>query len=266
MESRRLVQWTGAPLFSTVRRVQVEHPSRVLLLCAVLAGATLQAGCATDRQPSTTTDICRIFDERPHWYRAAVESRRKWGAPVHVQMAIIWRESGFRPRARAPRVHLFGLIPMGRASTSKGFTQAIDGTWDWYVKSTGNRGASRSSFEDSADFVGWYTRMSRRLSKVRQSDAYRQYLAYHEGHGNFNKGSYKGKANVRKAAREVQEMADRYARQLRRCRSGALASSALEFQDRLADGGRRDIREGRASAVESERHLPHYLRHPHPPA
>lgn len=177
----------------------------------------LLSGCASNRQPSTTTDICRVFDERPHWYRAAKKSRQKWGTPVHVQMAIIWRESAFRPKVKPPRVHLLGFIPAGRVSSSRGFTQAVDGTWDWYMESTGNDGASRSDFADSADFVGWYTRMSRRLSRIRQSDAYRQYLAYHEGHGNYNKGTYRNKPHVRKAAREVEEMADRYARQLRRC-------------------------------------------------
>lgn len=224
--------------------MQVEQSNRIRILGALLAGVALLSGCATDRQPSTTTDLCRIFDERPHWYRAALKSRQKWGAPVHVQMAIIWRESGFRPNVKAQRVHFLGFIPAGRASSSRGFTQAVDGTWEWYMDTTGNSGASRSDFADSADFVGWYTRMSRRLSKIRQSDAYRQYLAYHEGQGNYNKGTYRSKPQVRKAAREVEEMADRYARQLRRCKGGSSSSAPLDFWKRIAGRHRQDPRDG----------------------
>ena len=138
---------------------------------------------------------------------------------MHVQMAIIWRESAFRAHVRAPRKRILWVIPAGRASSSRGFTQAIDGTWNWYKESTGNTGANRSSFEDSADFVGWYASMTRRINGVRKTDAYNNYLAYHEGHGNFKKRSFRNKPNVRKAAREVKNMADRYERQLRGCRS-----------------------------------------------
>ncbi len=181
--------------------------------------AVLVQGCAANRQPSTTTDICRIFTERAHWYGSMQKSERKWGTPMHVQMAIIWRESAFRAHVRAPRKRILWVIPAGRASSSRGFTQAIDGTWNWYKESTGNTGADRSSFEDSADFVGWYVSMTRRINGVRKTDAYNNYLAYHEGHGNFKKRSFRNKPNVRKAAREVKNMADRYERQLRGCRS-----------------------------------------------
>ena len=179
--------------------------------------AVVTAGCASDRQPSTTTNLCEIFDERPHWYKAARKSEKRWGAPVHLQMAIMWRESAFRPKVKAPRKHVLWVIPWGRQSTSRGFTQAVDGTWDWYIKASGNRGANRSNFADSADFVGWYVAQTRKFNNVPVTDPYRNYLAYHEGHGGYKKGTYKKKPQVRKAARQVEEMASRYKRQLRSC-------------------------------------------------
>ena len=38
------------------------------------------------------------------------------------------------------------------ADTVTGYAQALNGTWDWYKKDTGNRGASRTDFSDSSDF------------------------------------------------------------------------------------------------------------------
>lgn len=182
--------------------------------------AIILVACATDRQPGTTTDLCEIFEQRSHWYRAMLESEEDWDTPIPVQMAILWRESAFDPDARPARDYVFfGLIPWGRISTSEGFTQAVDATWQWYRDSTGNSGASRSDFADSADFVGWYTTKSNQINGIRKSDAYNQYLAYHEGHGNYRKRTYRKKPGVRHAAREVADMADRYARQLRECRS-----------------------------------------------
>ena len=191
-----------------------------MLLAAVLGAS----GCSvldrySDRQPTTTTDICRVFSERPHWYRAASASRAKWGAPISLQMAIIWRESGFRQDIRPPRKYLLGIIPWGRPSSSHGFTQAVDGTWQWYIDSTGNRGADRDDFADSADFVGWYVHRSHQSNGIAKSDAYRNYLAYHEGHGGYRNGTYRNKSAVRRAAREVEDMARRYRRQLERCES-----------------------------------------------
>ena len=134
-------------------------------------------------------------------------------------MAVIWRESGFRQDVRPPRTYLLGVIPWGRQSSSHGFTQAVEGTWEWYIDSTGNRGADRDDFSDSADFVGWYVDRSHRSNGIAKTDAYRNYLAYHEGHGGYQRGTYRRKPAVRRAAKEVADMAQRYRQQLRRCAS-----------------------------------------------
>ena len=45
-------------------------------------------------------------------------------------------ESNFRPTARTQRKYVFGLIPSGRISSAYGYSQALDGTWKEYKKST----------------------------------------------------------------------------------------------------------------------------------
>ena len=143
-------------------------------------------------------------------------TRAKWGVPVPVQMATIWRESKFQPRARTPRTW-FLFIPTGRRSSAYGYAQAIDGTWDWYKSETGRRFASRSDFADASDFIGWYMDRSRRQNGIALGDAYNQYLAYHEGHGGYSRGSYRSKNFLLRAASEVQSQAARYNRQLSTC-------------------------------------------------
>ena len=201
----------------------VRTPPTLLNALAVCALALLLSGCSlldqyTDRRPATTTNICRIFEDRPHWYQAAEQAEDKWGVPVPVQMAIIWRESGFRQYVRPPRKYLLGVIPWGRPSSSVGFTQAVDGTWDWYMESTGNDDATRDDFFDSTDFVGWYVNLAHRQNGIDKSDAYNNYLAYHEGHAGYRRGSWRDKPGVQQAAGEVRDMAERYDEQLRSCR------------------------------------------------
>jgi hypothetical protein len=50
-----------------------------------------------------------------------------------------------------------------------------------------------------------------------KSDVYNQYLAYHEGHAGFRRGSYKKKKWLMKIAKSVQKRAINYSAQLARC-------------------------------------------------
>ena len=50
-----------------------------------------------------------------------------------------------------------------------------------------------------------------------KSDVYNQYLAYHEGHAGFRRGSYKKKKWLIKIAKSVQKRAINYSAQLARC-------------------------------------------------
>jgi hypothetical protein len=189
---------------------------------AALAAALFVAACGgggddVGRAPPTNQDdICAVFEQRPAWRDAVNASARKWGAPVPVQMAIIWRESSFRSHVRPPEKTYLG-VPIGHISSAYGFAQAIDGTWEWYREETGNRRADRTRFEDAADFVGWYMAKSWESNGIGMNDAFNQYLAYHEGHAGHRNGSYQAKQWLLEVATRVAEQTVRYRGQLRRC-------------------------------------------------
>jgi len=171
------------------------------------------------RAPANPDDSCAIFSENTSWYRATASSYRKWGVPIGVQLAIIRQESGFDATARPDRTRILGLVPGPRPSSSYGYAQALTTTWLEYMRETGNWGADRDDFADAADFVGWYAARSTRTAGIANNDAYRLYLAYHEGDGGYLRRSYRGKPWLLEAARTVQVRAARYERQLLRCRA-----------------------------------------------
>jgi len=75
------------------------------------------------------------------------------------------------------------LYPSKRPSSSFGYSQAVKGTWEQYKNETGNKFATRARFKDSVDFIGWYTDKTESILKISKQDAFRQYIAYHEGWG-----------------------------------------------------------------------------------
>ena len=180
-----------------------------------LISGLLLGSCATS-PPQHPNDVCAIFEEKDDWYAAARKAQQRWGVPVAVQMAIINHESSFVEDARPP-FEWFGPIPLGRPTTAYGYSQATDPTWERYLKSTGNSGADRDDFDDATDFVGWYAHQSYTQLGINKHDAYRQYLAYHEGQGGYQRGSYRNKAWLMKVAHSVDATAGRYRRQLAGC-------------------------------------------------
>ena len=188
------------------------NPLKILAIFLVL----LFAGCATT-PPQKPRDICSIFQEKKEWYLATLEAEKAWDIPIPVQMAIINQESSYIEDARPARRWFLGFIPLSRPSTAYGYSQALDGTWDRYVASTGNSGAARDNFEDAVDFIGWYSHQTHSELGIPKTDAYRQYLAYHEGQNGYRKGSYRSKAGLIEAARKVSATASNYQKQLRLC-------------------------------------------------
>lgn len=184
-----------------------------LLLLMILFSV---AGCASS-PPKNVDDACAIFKEKDDWYEYAMDSFKKWGVPVHVQLAIIWQESRFRAGALAPKDYLLGFIPFGRKSTAYGYAQVKDGTWDWYKDNAGSWGADRDDFEDAVDFIGWYGNYSHRTLGISKWDAYNQYLAYHEGHGGWKRKTYNKKPWLIGVAKKVKRKAAIYAAQIKRC-------------------------------------------------
>ena len=165
--------------------------------------------------PSNTKNSCDIFSERYLWYKHVKNTEKKWGAPIHIQLAFIKKESDFDWLAKPKRLKLFKVIPYKRPSSSFGYSQAVKGTWDQYKKETNNRLATRARFKDSVDFIGWYINKTEKLLKIPKTDAYRQYIAYHEGWGNYK--NYKKNKKVIIFAKEVKDQANKYRKQLVKC-------------------------------------------------
>ena len=165
--------------------------------------------------PKNTSDSCSIFNERYLWYKYTKKTEQKWGTPIYLQLAIIKMESDFDWLAKPQRQKIFKVIPYKRPSSSFGYSQAVKGTWNQYKKETNNKLATRARFRDSVDFIGWYTDKTEKLLKISKKDAYRQYLAYHEGWGNYK--NYKNNQKVIILAKKVAEQANSYRKQLMKC-------------------------------------------------
>ena len=186
----------------------------------IIGTLLLVAACGGGRYdpPRNLDDACAIAQERPGWMRDMERVERRWGVPVHAQMAVIHQESSFIGNARTPLRYSLGVIPMGRQSSAYGYSQAIDGTWDWYRDETGKRFARRDRFDDAVDFMGWYMNETRERNGVPLYDVRNQYLAYHQGHTGFARGSYRNKAWLLRVADRVTDRAAMYRAQLQRCR------------------------------------------------
>ena len=165
--------------------------------------------------PKNTADGCSIFSERYLWYKHAKKTEKKWGTPIYVQLAFIKMESDFDWLARPKRLKIFKVIPYKRPSSSLGYSQAVKGTWKQYKEETNNKLATRTRFKDSVDFIGWYTNKTEKLLKISKKDVFRQYIAYHEGWGNYKK--YKEKPKIILLAKKVQQQSDKYKSQLNKC-------------------------------------------------
>jgi len=173
----------------------------------------LITGCSSI--PQNTSNSCSIFNERYLWYKHAKKTEKKWGTPIYIQLAIIKMESDFDWLAKPPRQKLFKIIPFKRPSSSFGYSQAVNGTWEQYKNETGNKLATRTRFKDSVDFIGWYTDKTESLLKISKKDAFRQYLAYHEGWGGYK--NYKNNQKVIVLAQKVKKQSDKYKAQLQGC-------------------------------------------------
>lgn len=168
--------------------------------------------------PSNLNNACSIIEQRPTYLRAMQRAERRWGVPVHVQMATIYQESRFDNDAKTPFEWKWGIIPMGRVSSAYGYAQALDGTWAEYKAGPGRPLASRTNMRDAADFIGWYMDASSRSLGISRSDARNQYLAYHEGRGGYRRGTYNSKPWLLNVAAGVERRATTYQTQLRSCR------------------------------------------------
>tara|TARA_B100000686_G_scaffold330384_1_gene392583 strand:- start:1049 stop:1393 length:345 start_codon:yes stop_codon:yes gene_type:complete len=75
--------------------------------------------------PKYPQNACKIFGEKYLWYKHAKKSSEVYGAPVHIILAFINKESGFNRWAKPERTKLFKVIPYKRPSSSFGYSQAV---------------------------------------------------------------------------------------------------------------------------------------------
>jgi hypothetical protein len=181
----------------------------ILVLIAVFL-----ASCAGP-PPKDPNNLCSIFDDKWSWERSAKRAERSWNSPIPVMMAIMKQESAYVDDAKPPRVRFLG-IPLLRKSSSYGYSQAKDDTWRWYERSIG-KNRDRDDFSDAIDFIGWYNNQSVRTLGISRTDTFSLYLAYHEGHGGYRQGTYRGKQWLINVAARVRDQAARYTQQYNSC-------------------------------------------------
>lgn len=186
------------------------------MLLAILVCTGLLGGCST-LPPSNPNNLCDIFDDKPSWYKYARNAEKNWGSSIPVMMSIMYQESQFKHNAKPARRKILWVIPGPRPSNAFGYAQAKTDTWNEYQDAIGSRWARRDSFKDAIDFIGWYNRQSQRRSRIGLNDGYSLYLAYHEGHGGFNRATYQKKSWLINTARNVDSRAKQYATQLQGC-------------------------------------------------
>ena len=183
----------------------------IVLLVASCGGGQTSA-------PRNLDNACTLLKERPEYLKAFRAVERKWGVPMHVQMATIHQESKFVGDARTPFKYVLGVIPMGRQSSAYGYGQALDATWDEYRKDQNRRTAKRDRIKDASDFMGWYMNQSRDRNGIPLTNARNQYLAYHEGHSGFRRASYNRKSWLVAVAGKVESRSAMYEQQIAGCR------------------------------------------------
>ena len=167
--------------------------------------------------PKYPSNACKIFGEKYLWYKSIKKSSDKYGAPIHIILAFVNKESGFKRWAKPERHKLFKVIPYKRKSSSLGYSQAVKKTWKQYKTETNNNLALRTRFKDSVMFIGWYINKTNKINKIPLSDSYRQYLNYYLGWGSYAKKIYKTDKNAILYAKSVEKQSRIYKNQLRDC-------------------------------------------------
>ena len=167
--------------------------------------------------PKYPQNACKIFDQKYLWYKSVKKSSDTYGAPMHIILAFVNKESGFNRWAKPKRNKLFKIVPYKRPSSSFGYSQAVNKTWELYKTETNNPLALRTRFKDSVMFIGWYMNKTKKINKIPLNDSYRQYLNYYLGWGSYAKKKYKTDKKAIIFAKKVQEQSKIYKKQLIVC-------------------------------------------------
>ncbi len=169
--------------------------------------------------PKYPQDACKIFGEKYFYLKHSRAASEKWGIPISSILAVINKESGFRRFAKPKRTKLFKIIPYRRPSSSLGFSQAVDKTWELYKKENNKPRALRISFKNSSDFIGWYFWKTNKINKVSFTDTRNMYLNYYLGWQAYKNKAYQKDKKAIIFANKVEKQAKIYRSQLKECKS-----------------------------------------------
>ena len=169
--------------------------------------------------PKYPQNACKIFGEKYSYLKYTRAASKKWNVPISSILAVINKESGFKRFAKPKRTKLFKIIPYRRPSSSLGFSQAVNKTWDLYKKENNKPIALRISFKNSSDFIGWYFWKTNKINKVSLKDTRNMYLNYYLGWGAYKNKAYKKDRKAIIFATSVEKQAKIYKSQLHGCKS-----------------------------------------------
>ena len=167
--------------------------------------------------PKYPQNACKIFNQNYLWYKSIKKSSEKYDVPIYIILAFVNKESGFNRWAKPKRTKLFKIIPYKRPSSSFGYSQAVNKTWELYKEETDNPLALRNRFRDSVFFIGWYMNKTKKINKIPLNDPYRQYLNYYLGWGSYAKKVYTTDKNSILFAKKVEQLSAIYKNQLKEC-------------------------------------------------
>ena len=169
--------------------------------------------------PKYPQNACKIFGEKYSYLKYTRAASQKWKVPISSILAVINKESGFRRFAKPKRTKLFKIIPYRRPSSSLGFSQAVNKTWELYKKENNKPIALRISFKNSSDFIGWYFWKTNKINKVSLNDTRNMYLNYYLGWTAYKNKAYEKDKKAIIFAKNVEKQAKIYKNQLRECKS-----------------------------------------------
>ena len=169
--------------------------------------------------PKYPQNACKIFGEKYFYLKYTRAASKKWNVPISSILAVINKESGFKRFAKPKRTKIFKIIPYRRPSSSLGFSQAVNKTWELYKKENNKPIALRISFKNSSDFIGWYFWKTNKINKVSLNDTRNMYLNYYLGWGAYKNKAYQNDKKDIIFAKSVDKQAKVYKNQLQECKS-----------------------------------------------
>lgn len=159
--------------------------------------------------------ICRVVQSNWGWSYSINKAAKRYDISPGLLLSIIYHESGFQPRVRPKPYKILGFIPW-QMSTAYGYGQIKNETWEWYKSHNPGWFQSRTNFTDTLDFIGWYYQLF--LKKAKTDYLHRDfYLAYHEGLGGYERGTYHNNKWLMNKANQVALRAELYDEALREC-------------------------------------------------